>query len=91
MIGKDHIFSVLNSVLAKSEADQTEAVYLGGESGLTRFANSSIHQNVSERNSRVYFRAVLGKKIGVASTNSFVKDDLEKALSDATEIMVLVM
>ncbi len=86
MIGKDHIFSVLNSVLAKSEADQTEAVYLGGESGLTRFANSSIHQNVSERNSRVYFRAVLGKKIGVASTNSFVKDDLEKALSDATEI-----
>jgi PmbA protein len=86
MMGKDKILSQLNSVLAKSEADQTEAVYLGGESGLTRFANSTIHQNVSERNSRVYFRAVLGKKIGVASTNSFVPDDLKKALADAVEI-----
>jgi len=86
MIGKDKILSQLNSVLAKSEADQTEAVYIGGESGLTRFANSTIHQNVSERNSRVYFRAVLGKKIGVASTNSFVPDDLKKALADAVEI-----
>jgi PmbA protein len=86
MIGKDKILSQLRSVLATSEADQTEAVYLGGESGLTRFANSTIHQNVSERNSRVYFRAVLGKKIGVASTNSFVPEDLKKALADALEI-----
>ncbi len=86
MIGKDNILTLLDSVLKKSEADQTEAVYIGGESGLTRFANSAIHQNVSERNSRVYFRAVLGKRIGVASTNSFIKEDLEKALFDATDI-----
>ncbi len=86
MIGKDKILSQLKSVLAKSDADQTEAVYIGGESGLSRFANSTIHQNVSERNSRVYFRAVLGKKVGVASTNSLVKSDLEKALFDAVEI-----
>ncbi|NIM97598.1 MAG: TldD/PmbA family protein [candidate division Zixibacteria bacterium] len=86
MIGKDNILSLLSSVLAKSEADETEAVYIGGESGLTRFANSTIHQNVSERNSRVYFRTALGKKIGVASTNSFVKEDLEKGLKDASEI-----
>jgi len=86
MIGKDNILNLLNSVLKKSKADQTDAVYIGGESGLTRFANSAIHQNVSERNSRIYFRAVLGKKIGVASTNSFIGEDLEKALSNATEI-----
>lgn len=86
MIGKDNILDLLTAVLKKSEADQTEAVYIGGESGLTRFANSAIHQNVSERNSRVYFRTVLGKRIGVASTNSFVKEDLEKALLGATEI-----
>ena len=86
MIGKDHILTLLNSVIKKSEADQTEAVYIGGESGLTRFANSAIHQNVAERNSRVYFRAVFGRKVGVASTNSFIQEDLEKALSNATEI-----
>jgi PmbA protein len=86
MIGKDNILSLLNSVLKKSKVDQSEAVYVGGESGLTRFANSNIHQNVSERNSQVYFRAVMGKKIGVASTNSLIQDDLEKALTNATEI-----
>lgn len=86
MIGKEKILETLDSILKKSKADQTEAVYLGGESGLTRFANSSIHQNVFEVNSRVYFRAALGKKIGVAATNSFTKNDLKKALSDAVEI-----
>ncbi|UCB52219.1 MAG: TldD/PmbA family protein [Candidatus Zixiibacteriota bacterium] len=86
MIGKDKILDLLNSVLKKSRADQTEAVFIGGENGLTRFANSAIHQNVSERNSRVYLRAVLGKKIGVASTNSLIPEDLEKSLANATEI-----
>jgi len=86
MIGKDKIMTLLNSVLGKSKADLTEAVYIGGESGLTRFANSTIHQNVSERNSRVYFRTALGKKIGVAATNSFIKEDLEKALANSVEI-----
>jgi PmbA protein len=86
MIGKDNILSLLNSVLKKSKVDQSEAVYIGGESGLTRFANSNIHQNVSERNNHVYFRAVMGKKIGVASTNSLIEDDLKKALDNATEI-----
>jgi len=86
MIGKDNILELLNSVLKKSKADQTEAVYIGGESGLTRFANSAIHQNVSERNSRIYFRTVLEKKIGVASTNSFIRENLENALGNAIEI-----
>jgi PmbA protein len=86
MIGKDRIIDTLDLVLKKSEADQTEAVYIGGESGLTRFANSVIHQNVFEVNSKVYIRACLGKKIGVAATNSFIKADLEKALSNATQI-----
>jgi PmbA protein len=86
MIGKEKLFTLLNSVLKKSEADQTEAIFIGSESGLTRFANSSIHQNVFERNSRVYLRAVFGKKIGVTSTNSLVPEDLQKALSGAAEI-----
>jgi PmbA protein len=86
MIGKEKILDTLDAILKKSKADQAEAVYLGGESGLSRFANSTIHQNVFEVNSRVYFRVALGKKIGVASTNSFTKKDLKKTLLDATEI-----
>jgi len=83
MIGKEKIFETLNSALKKSRADQSEALFISGENGLTRYANSYIHQNVSEHNSKVIFRVALGKKIGICSTNSFKKDDLLKALSFA--------
>ncbi len=86
MIGKEKILETLNSVLKKSEADQAEALFISGESGLTRYANSYIHQNVSERNSRVVFRVALGKRIGIGSTNSFKKDALLKTLTSAYKI-----
>jgi predicted Zn-dependent protease len=86
MIGKDKIFAALSSILKRSDADQTEAVFIGSDNALTRFANSFIHQNVSETNSKTYIRAILGKKIGVAVTNSFKRDDLKKALENAIEI-----
>jgi len=86
MIGKEKILETLNSVLKKSEGDQAEALFFSGESGLTRYANSYIHQNVSERNSKVIFRVALGKRIGICSTNSFKKDALLKTLTSAYKI-----
>lgn len=86
MIAREKIFTTLSSILKRSEADQTEAVFIGSDTGLTRFANSFIHQNVSETNSKTYLRAILGKKIGVAVTNSFKRDDLKKALENAIQI-----
>lgn len=55
--------------VAATEADQAEAVVVSDASALTRFANNHIHQNVFEENARVSIRAVLGTRIGVASTN----------------------
>ncbi len=86
MIGKTKLFKKLEAILANSPADATEIVYIGEEAGLTRYANSMIHQNVYEDNRKVIFRAVVGKRIGVASTNSLVDADLKKALLDAIEI-----
>ncbi|MDH4223594.1 MAG: TldD/PmbA family protein [candidate division Zixibacteria bacterium] len=89
MIGKEKIFDTLSSVLKKSMADQSEVLLISGESGLTRYANSFIHQNVSERNARIIFRVAKGKKIGICSTNSFKKEDLLKALSSAYNIALM--
>ncbi|MBU8932815.1 MAG: TldD/PmbA family protein [candidate division Zixibacteria bacterium] len=86
MIGKGKLFKRLENVLARSGADQTEIVYIGHESGLTRYANSYIHQNVFENNSTIFFRTVLGKRVGVASTNSLVTADLRKTMADSIEI-----
>jgi predicted Zn-dependent protease len=86
MIGKEKLLKKLESILAHSTADQTEIVYIGDEFGLTRFANSFIHQNVYENNCRVLFRSVLGKRVGVASTNSLVDADLKQTLDNSIEI-----
>lgn len=86
MIGKDKVFNALNRTLKKSPAEQTEAVFWGKYSGLTRFANSIIHQNVYESTAQIFFRAAVGRKIGVTSTNSMVEEDLNRALLNAYKI-----
>jgi PmbA protein len=80
MIGENRILTTLRAVIQKSPAEQTEAVFIGSTLGLTRYANSYIHQNVTENNSKVIFRTVTEGRIGVASTNSLRKDDLHRSL-----------
>jgi PmbA protein len=48
-------------------ATEAEALVVSGESSLTRFANSEIHQNVSSTEVLVNLRFVLGRRVGVAS------------------------
>jgi len=86
MIGKDKIITLLGDTLALNLADQAEAVFAASESGLTRFANSVIHQNVAETQNKVYFRVAIGKKLGVASTNSLSRGDLKAAYRTAVKI-----
>lgn len=86
MIGKEKLLKKLNGILAKSKADQTEIVFIGTRSGLTRFANSTIHQNVYESNNRIFFRSVIGNRVGVSSSNSPDGANLLKALEDSYEI-----
>jgi len=86
MTGQDKLIDRLERVLDRSHADETEVVCSASESGLTRFANSTIHQNVAEKNNRIFFRCAIGKRVGFASTNSVVAEDLLKTLNNACEI-----
>ncbi|HEY5002331.1 MAG TPA: TldD/PmbA family protein [Ktedonobacteraceae bacterium] len=80
------IKTLLQKVLGYSQADQTEVLYLGTESSLTRFANNYIHQNVAESDGEVRVRAVIDKKIGVASTNRLDDESLRRVTEQALEI-----
>nr|MBN2276829.1 TldD/PmbA family protein [candidate division Zixibacteria bacterium] len=86
MIGKDKLFTTFEKIVKSSKADETEIVYVGSNYGLTRFANSIIHQNVNESDAKVYIRTVKGRKIGVAATNSLVLNDLKATLKNSIEI-----
>src|SRR5437870_4112236 len=80
------VHNLLQKVLSYSHAEQTEVVYLGTESTLTRFANNFIHQNVAESNHELRVRAVVGKRIGVATTNRLDDRSLQHVAEQALEI-----
>jgi PmbA protein len=86
MLGKEKIRQITAKVLSLSQADQTEVLVFSDDSQLTRFANSYIHQNVAERDVQVRVRAVVGKRIGVASTNDLSGRSLEKVVETALEV-----
>ncbi len=86
MLGEAKIREITDKVLRMSEADQTEVMFFGDTNALTRFANNYIHQNVAEINTQVNIRLVMGKKIGVASTNDLSDAGLKKAVEHATTI-----
>ena len=84
MMGRESCLRLLREVVRKSPADQTEAVLLTEDSSLTRFARSTIHQHVAEKNGTLIIRVILGKRIAVVATNilglSSRKSSLEKAV-----------
>jgi predicted Zn-dependent protease len=86
MLGEEKIREITAKVLSLSQADQTEVLVFSDDSQLTRFANSYIHQNVAERDVHVRVRAVVGKRIGVASTNDLSGESLEKVAKTALEV-----
>jgi PmbA protein len=85
MLGKETCLRLLKRIVHESSADQTEVLLLTEDSALTRFAQSSIHQHVAEKNATVILRVVSGKRIAVVTTNilkpSSLRDSLQKAIN----------
>lgn len=69
MITSDAARELARKAVSLTPADEAEALVIAESSALTRFANNRINQNVAEDNALVSVRAVLGKRVGVASTN----------------------
>lgn len=76
----------LLDLAAEAGASEAEALVLGTDSQLTRFANSEIHQNVAERNTTVNLRFVDGRRVGVSSTNRLDDAALRRLARSAAAI-----
>jgi predicted Zn-dependent protease len=89
MLGKDRIIELLRSLTQEAKrngAGQAEVLYVGSHGATTRFANSAVTQNVKESDRTVYFRILLDKRLGIASTNSLHIEDLRRCLKKAIAI-----
>ncbi|MGD8737995.1 MAG: TldD/PmbA family protein, partial [Anaerolineae bacterium] len=80
------IEQITNAILSRSTADQTEVVVIASDAYLTRFANSTIHQNVAETDAEVRIRVVLGSRVGVSATNDLSDEALDRTLAAALTI-----
>jgi predicted Zn-dependent protease len=84
---RTEVDDLLDRALSHSTADATEALYIGQDSALTRFANNRIHQNVREHDAQLQVRVIDGERIGVASTNRLdeagIRDVVERAAAIA--------
>lgn len=85
----EEALSLALRTLELTSADEAEARVVADSSALTRFANNVIHQNVADHDVQVSVRAVLGTRIGVASTNRTDEESLRAvcalAVSAASE------
>lgn len=86
LLGREGAKRLLEGALRRSEAEQTEVVLTYERAALTRFADSYIHQNVAEETPTLTVRAVFGKRVGTASTESLDDDAVARVVEQATAI-----
>jgi predicted Zn-dependent protease len=77
---------LFKKVLKYSTADETEAMMGSTSYSLTRFANNTIHQNVSEDGAYLSVRAVAGQRTARASTNKFDEASIRQACEAALSL-----
>ena len=76
---------IADRVLEDSTAEQIEVIVTHGETNLTRFASSAVHQNVAETNVQVRVRAIVANKTGVASGNDTSDEGLSRLVGMALD------
>ncbi|HEV8534099.1 MAG TPA: metallopeptidase TldD-related protein [Candidatus Limnocylindria bacterium] len=86
LLGPDRILTPLQEALRGSEADEADIHVHRRRSAITRYSHSSIHQNAVSDETRATVRAIVGRAVGVVSTNSLAVGDLRRALADAAAL-----
>ena len=78
--------SICRKVMQIAGKRKAEVILSAEETGLTRFANNAIHQNVTQSDVSVSIRAILGKKTARTNTNRLDRGSLEEAVERAFEV-----
>ncbi len=86
MLAREKTFEIFNRVCKHSKADETEMITSGAKSSLTRFANNTITQNVSEENYVISVRVNFGGRTARATTNKFDDDSLQRVVESASAL-----
>jgi predicted Zn-dependent protease len=89
LLGADDIREIAGAALELPGADAIEVLVIHEWIGLTRFAESAIHQSTSREDTGLRVRAVSGGRVGVAATNDLSKDGAANAARSALELALV--
>src|SRR5215471_21557057 len=86
MFTRNQASDIFSRLTKFSAADETECLFYGGRSALTRFANNTIHQNMAEENYGVSVRTVFGGRTARATTNNFDDESLRNVVKASEDL-----
>ena len=77
---------LLRRAVQLSVVDEIEVIFQAQNYGLTRFAGSIIHQNMSEEDAILAVRVANGQRLGTCATNQLDEEGIRQAVSRASEM-----
>ncbi len=86
LIGPDEVRAVAEAALGLPGPDGVEVLFLHEWGGLTRFADSAIHQSTWREDTGLRVRVVSEGRVGVAGSNDFSPEGAERAARSALEM-----
>jgi predicted Zn-dependent protease len=89
IVGPDEVRRVSEAALGIGGVDGVELLFMHEWGGLTRFANSAIHQSTSREDTGLRVRVVSGNRIGVAASNDFSPAGARRAAEAAREMSLV--
>jgi predicted Zn-dependent protease len=78
-------FAILDRVLRAAQADEADAAFISVDQNISRFANSQLHQNMSEESAWLTLRVIVNGAQGVATTTVFDDDEIARTAEVARE------
>ena len=78
-------FEILGRALEAAEADEADAAFISVDQNISRFANSQVHQNMSEESASLTLRVIVDGAMGVATTSAFDADEIARTAGVARE------
>ena len=86
LLGQDQLLAPLRQALRDVPADEADIHVHRRRAAITRYAHSSIHQNAVSDETHVTVRAIVGRAVGIVTTNSLEPSALRRALTDAAAL-----
>lgn len=85
MKSADSSLAIIERALEVSGGGEADAAFISTDQNISRFANSQVHQNMSEESAWLTLRVIVNGAMGVATTTSFEADDIAQTARIARE------